>query len=312
MKNILIVLVFETIFYFIASESIYAQRVTFGIVTDVHYAQIPDNGSRKYSASLAKMQDCVDSMDLYQADFLVELGDFKDLSQPADETKTLSYLSKIESVFSEFNGKRYHVLGNHDMDCIGKNQFLSKTKNSSPGKNLTWYSFNEGGFHFVVLDSNFDSLGRPYSKGNYDWGDANIPDPELNWLRYDLTTATDPTIVFIHHLLDGKGAYAVRNAAMVRDLFDRSGKVKCVFQGHYHEGRYSRIKGIHYYTLRCLVDGDMPSGNSFAIVTAGATSIAIRGFHRAVSMILPINTAINTEDEIDDENFLWEPWEEQF
>jgi alkaline phosphatase len=48
---------------------------------------------------------------------------------------------------------------------------------------------------------------------------------------------------------------------------EKSKKVKCVFQGHEHKGGYEQINGIHYYTLKGLIEGDFPASNSFAIVT---------------------------------------------
>jgi len=89
-------------------------------------------------------------------------------------------------------------------------------------------------------------------------------------------------------LLDGARPYQVKNAQQVRTIFENSGKVKCVFQGHYHEGNSSEINGIHYYTLRSLIEGQKPEGNSYAIVKATPKSIKIRGFRKAESVTLEI------------------------
>lgn len=264
----------------------YAQEVTFGIVTDIHYAEIPRSGTRMYSQSLDKLKECVDIMNKQKVDFLVELGDFKDMSQPPDEQKTLGFLKKVEDAFKRFDGPRYHVLGNHDEDCISKDQFFTVAKNSGTDSTKSYYSFNSGGFHFVVLDANYDSTGKDFDHGHYSWEDPNIPEKELMWLEQDLKESKDPVIVFIHQLLDGADHYQVRNASQVRSILEKSGKVKCVFQGHYHEGNYSEINGIHYYTLVSLVSGRKPKGNSYAIVTATADTIKISGFRKAKSLTL--------------------------
>jgi predicted phosphodiesterase len=273
-------------FLCLRSVNLVAQQVTFGIVTDIHFAEIPRSGTRTYSQSLDKLKECVDTMNMFKVDFLVELGDFKDKSQPVDEQKTLGFLKQVESVLSRFNGPRYHVLGNHDEDCISKEQFLSVTKNSGISVTKSYYSYNTGGFHFVVLDANYDSLGKDFDHGHYDWGDPNIPEKELKWLEDDLKESKEPVIVFIHQLLDGAVPYMVKNASQVRTILENSDKVKCVFQGHFHEGNYSEINGIHYYTLRSLVSGRKPKGNSYAIVTASETTIKIKGFRKAKSLTL--------------------------
>jgi hypothetical protein len=272
----------------ISIRPVFAQQVSFGMVTDIHFAEIPDNGARTYSQSLIKLQECVDTMNKYKVDFLIELGDFKDMSQPPDEQITLGYLQQVEDVYTSFKGKRYHVLGNHDEDCISKAQFLSVAHNSGISSEKSYYSFDSGGFHFVVLDANYDSTGKDFDRGHFEWGDPNIPKKELDWLTKDLAKTKDPVIVFVHQLLDGARPYQVKNAKQVRAVLESNGKVKCVFQGHYHEGNYSEINGIQYYTLRSLIEGQKPEGNSYAIVKATPSSIQILGFRKAVSMTLEI------------------------
>ncbi len=256
----------------------------FGIVTDSHYADADTVGSRYYRHSLHKLTECVELMNEKKVDFLIELGDFKDQDNPPIEQKTITYLRDVEKVFQKFNGPTYHVLGNHDMDSISKEQFLYNVENTKiePGK--SYYSFDFNGVHFVILDANYKSDGTDYNHGNFDWTDANIPPKEINWLRQNLAAARGPTIVFIHQLLDGSGSVYVNNAADIRPILEKSVKVAAVFQGHHHEGSYNHIEGIHYYTLKAMVEGPGKENNSYAIVEIlPDTSITITGYRKAVS-----------------------------
>jgi len=259
----------------------------FGIVTDIHYADAKTVGTRFYRHSLDKLTECVELMNSEKTDFHVELGDFKDQNNPPTEEKTISYLQTVEKVFQQFNGPNYHVLGNHDEDSISKAQFLAHIKNGSITPSCTYYSFDFNGLHFVVLDANYIADGTDYDHGNFDWTDVNIPDAELNWLKQDLAATKGPVIVFIHQLLDGIGFAYVNNAADVRQILQQSGKVLAVFQGHYHQGSYSQIQGIHYYTLRALVEGPGLENNSCAVVEVYRDrTITVTGYRRAVSMQL--------------------------
>jgi len=297
-------------FNFLFTQSI-AQQVSFGVVTDIHHAGIPDNGARTYNQSLTKLSECMDTMNKQKVDFLIELGDFKDMSQPVNEQLTTGYLKEVENVFSRFNGKRFHVFGNHDADCITKESFNAIAKNSGVRSDKTYYSFNKGGIHFIVLDACYDSTGRSYSKGNFAWHDSNIPKEELVWLKNDIAVTLNPVVVFTHQVLDGNGTYAIRNAQVVRGILENSGKVLGVFQGHYHEGSYSRINEIHYYTLRGLIEGAYPEGNSYAIVSISPRLINISGFRRAVSLRLKTKEIRVFEGYHSEGEFDWEPWEEQ-
>lgn len=261
--------------------------VRFGMVTDCHYADADPAGTRFYRESLDKLAECVDRMNAARVDFLIELGDFKDENRPPVEEKTLAHLQSVEAVFGRFHGRRYHVLGNHDMDSISKGQFLSRVENTGIDASRSYYSFDVRGLHGIVLDANYRSDGRDYDHGDFDWKDANLPAHELDWLRQDLARCRGPAVVFTHQLLDGTGAVYVKNASEVRQILEASGKVAAVFQGHHHPGAYSRIEGIHYYTLKALVEGRGADNNAYAIVEVHPDgSMIVTGYRQATGMEL--------------------------
>lgn len=259
-------------------------KARFGIVTDSHYANVDPQNNRYYRESAGKMTECIELMNRQKVDFLVELGDFKDQDNSPVEERTLSHLRAIEDVFRRFRGPRYHVLGNHDMDSISKEQFLENTTNTDINTGSTYYSFDSHGIHFVVLDANYLANGFDYDHGNFEWTDTYIPAVQLDWLRRDLAATSIPAIIFVHQLLDGRGDSYVNNAEDVREILQTSSKVLAVFAGHKHEGDYNNIAGIHYYTLRAMVDGSGLENNSYAIVEVLTdNSIVVTGFRKAVS-----------------------------
>lgn len=261
--------------------------VRFGVATDVHYADIEARGSRPYRESLAKFKEFVAVMNKEKPDFLIELGDFKDQDDAPVESKTLSYLRRIESVYARFKGPRYHALGNHDVDSLSKAQFLGTAGN--PGVPAEWshFRFDVRGVRFLVLDADFSADGAPYDHGKFAWPDCNVPAAELEWLRSELVASPKPVIVFLHHQLDGQGDYYVKNAAAVRAILEGSGKVRAVFQGHRHEGALAKIKGISYYTFKGMIEGSGPENNAYALVEVDpGGDITIKGFRKAESLRL--------------------------
>ncbi len=255
----------------------------FGMVTDLHYADAAPLGTRFYRQSKTKLAECVDRMSGHGAQFLIELGDFKDQGRPPKEKQTLTFLETIEREFRRFPGPVYHVPGNHDFDSISKQQYLSVIRNSGIARDRTFYSFDKGGTHFVVLDNAFRSDGAPYDHGNFDWKDANVPEAELEWLATDLAAGRTPVIVFSHQLYDGKGALYVKNAPELRKVLEASGRVLAVFQGHHHPGSYHAVNGIHYYTLKALVEGSGPENNSYATVDVYPDrTVVVTGYRNAV------------------------------
>ncbi|RPJ38890.1 MAG: hypothetical protein EHM35_03525 [Planctomycetaceae bacterium] len=261
--------------------------IRFGIVADCHYADADAVGTRFYRESLDKLAECVARMNAEGADFLIELGDLKDQDRRPVESRTLRYLQDVEAVLRTFQGPMYHVLGNHDMDSISKQQFLSHIENTGIDIARSYYSFDAKDLHCVVLDANYKAEGSDYDHGNFDWTDANIPAHELDWLRRDLAMSRGPVVVFIHQLLDGIGSVYVKNASEVRKVLQSSGRVFAVFQGHHHEGSYNHIHDIHYYTLKAMVEGHGPDSNSYAIVEAQPDhNVTITGYRKASSLEL--------------------------
>lgn len=267
-------------------------RVRFGVVTDVHYADIDTSGARTYRQSRAKLAECVTVMNEQKVEFLVELGDFKDQDKSPDETRTLGYLKAVEAVLAGFNGPRYHVIGNHDTDSISKAAFLSVVENTGIVPNATRYTFVRGGIRFVVLDASHKADGSDYDRGNSEWADSNIDGPQIAWLSQTLAASREPGMVFVHQQLDGTGAYYVKNAAEVRAVLEASGKVVGVLQGHRHEGGFSTINGIPYFTFRGLIEGAGPNNNAFGIVEVlPDLGVRITGYQRAESKAFRAGTA---------------------
>jgi alkaline phosphatase len=148
--------------------------------------------------------------------------------------------------------------------------------------NATRYTFVSGGVRFVVLDASYKSDGSDYDHGNFDWTDTNIDAPQLAWLAGTLAASAQPAVIFVHQPLDGTGDLFVKNAAEVREVLERAGNVLAVFQGHRHEGAFSTINGIPYFTFKALVEGAGPWNSAYSIVDVMPDlSVRVLGYRRA-------------------------------
>jgi predicted phosphodiesterase len=255
-----------------------------GMVSDIHYADADPSGTRFYREALPRLKEFIDKANSERLDFIIELGDFKDQDKVPNESNTLRYLTDIEAVLQQFNGPVYHVLGNHDMDSLSKEQFLSRAVNTGIPSTQSFYSFNNRGFHFVVLDANFTKEGKAYDHGNYVWTDAFIPPAQVDWLKTDLKSNKLPVIVFIHQMLDEslELIHCPKNAGEIREILEQSGKVICVFQGHVHKENYNLINKIHYYSVNAVVDNKGMENNSYMIIDVFKDKrIVVNGFRRA-------------------------------
>jgi alkaline phosphatase len=251
--------------------------VRFGVVTDLHSADLEPRGTRHYRETLGKLEKAAAQYKEQKTQFVVELGDFIDAADTVEGE--LAFLRRINEHFTMIPGEHHYVIGNHCVYTLTKEEFLKEV-----GRAATYYSFDQGGYHFGVLDACFRNDGQPYGRKNYDWTDANLPPSEVEWLRDDLRKTDNKTIIFIHQRLDVGSPYGVDDAPAIREVVEQSGKVLAVFQGHSHKNDYKEINGIHYCTIAAMVEGSGEENNAFATVDIFADdSIRVTGFYRQAS-----------------------------
>jgi len=203
------------------------RRITFAVGTDIHKDIMHDADQR--------LQAFIDAAARAKVSFIVDLGDF---CQPKKANQ--GFLD----IWNSFNGPRYHVLGNHDMD----GGFTRTQTVAFMGMPAQHYSFDAGGWHFVVLDGNDPDV--PPRPGYASW----IGSEQLEWLKADLQETQRPTVLFSHQ---GLGS-SLRNGAEVRAALETINhaagwtKVVAAFSGHDHLDRHACINGIHYITVNSM------------------------------------------------------------
>ena len=245
-----------------------------GLITDLHHADKPAAGSRHYRETLGKLEEAGQQFKQQSVDFVVELGDLIDAADSVDVE--LKYLQTVNREFAKVCGDRHYVLGNHCVDTLTKQEFLGAV-----GQGKSYYSFDRGGMHFVVLDSCFRSDGQPYGRKNFQWTDANLSVDELEWLKADLNANEKPVIVFAHQRLDVKNNHGVKNQAEVRSILEASQNVVAVFQGHSHKNDLHQIGGIHYCTLVAMVEGSGAENSGYSVMEVDpAGTIRLTGFRK--------------------------------
>jgi len=251
--------------------------LTVGLVTDLHYADKPAAGSRYYRETLDKLAEASELLQQRSPQFIVELGDLVDA---ADSVKTeLGYLTRVNQVFATAGKQRYYVLGNHCVHTLTKQEFLDGVEQPK-----SYFSFDKGDFHFVVLDACFRSDEQPYGRQNFEWTDANIPKSEIAWLKADLKHTNKKTIVFAHQRLDVNNHYGIRNATEIRQLLETSTNVLAVLQGHSHKNDYTEINGIHYCTLSAMIEGSGLENSGYAVMQISDNgTLRIEGFRKQSS-----------------------------
>ncbi|OAI56371.1 alkaline phosphatase [Verrucomicrobiaceae bacterium SCGC AG-212-N21] len=257
-----------------AAEDKTAPTLRVGLMTDLHYADKEPTKTRFYREALGKLDEAVTHFNREQPAVVVELGDLIDKAETVE--REIEWLKTIEQHFAQLTMPRHYVLGNHCVDNLTKAEFAQHTKASGGHA-----AFELAGMTFLLLDACYREDGTPYQRKNFQWQDSNLPKHELSWLEQELGKANGPVIVLAHQRLDMDKAHAVRNAAEVRALLEKSRKVLAVFHGHSHKNDYQQIEGIHYTTLVAMVEGSGLDNSGYTmldIMTDG--SLRVNGFRK--------------------------------
>ncbi len=207
-----------------------------GLIADLHFGLAPD--------ALGRLRRFMAAVEEKRPDCILQLGDF---NYGVDSQECMRE-------WCQFNGPRYHVLGNHDMDKATKTEMVNRWE--MPG---SYYSWDYKGWHLVVIDRNHLWDG---DKSFVDYADANFyvdshlrgyasPD-QLEWLADDLEKTSLPTVVFSHQGLGMDTRREPSSAAgMIESILESANekgqrKVRACFCGHHHIDRYNFRQGIHY------------------------------------------------------------------
>ena len=261
-----------------AADTKPTELLSLGLLTDVHYADKDTWGSRAYRDSLLKGKEAAEFFKEKKPAAMVCLGDLIDAA-PSVETE-ISYLTKICKVLDVAGIPRHHVLGNHCVATLNKEEFF---KNAGSANKEGHYSFDLEGNHFVVLDACYNSKMEPYGRNNFVWHDSNMTPEEIAWLKKDLEETKLPTVVFAHQRLDvdRPNKYAIKQSAEVRQILEESKKVRVVFQGHSHKNELETVNEIPYCTLAAMVEGKGIKSSSYSLLRFfDDGSIQLEGYRR--------------------------------
>ncbi len=160
-----------------------------------------------------------------------------------------------------------NCIGNHDV--WGWNKGASKTTGDEPEYGKAWamqalgldrryYSYDQAGWHFIVLDSTHSDGGSSYT--------AKLDEEQFAWLEADLkaTPASTPVLILSHipifaacPYFDGDneksgnwvvpGAWMHIDARRLKDLFNRHPNVKTSLSGHIHLVDRVDYLGVKYF-----------------------------------------------------------------
>jgi tetratricopeptide (TPR) repeat protein len=279
----------------LAAECELARRaqgdVVFGAMADAQYVDAGPNGERLYRSGAPKLREAVDFMNGRELAFVVHLGDLIDRFDASYDV--------VLPIWEDLRAPGHLVLGNHEFDVSPE---LKPHVPELLGREERYWDFALEGWRFVVLDGNAMSHyawpeGSPEharSLAYYAERDKAVPrwngalgDEQTAWLeeRLDAADQAGERVLVLCHFPVHPHGYNLADDVDVRNQLARHPSVKAYFAGHDHAGGYGLWDGVHFVTMRGMVN---TTENAYAVVTLGEHTIRVDGFGREPDRLLRI------------------------
>ena len=201
-------------------------RFTFVQMTDVH---LDTNSLSSFAQTVREIMGI-------SPDFVVNTGDIVNIGNGVtiSGTQADEWFGAYQHVVSGFNMPVYNALGNHDVADIN----LERVPGAVPGCSKdawrgyfgpTYYSFDWGQYHCIVLDPNELNGGKQAYQ---------ISDSQLGWLQQDLSYREgQPLLVFFH-----EPTTSWESQSQVLDILKQHRTA--IFCGHAHQNLLMNTQGI--------------------------------------------------------------------
>ena len=279
-------------------------KITFGIVTDTQFADADPKPPNYFRASAAKLGKCIADFNSKNLDFIINLGDTIDHK-----------LSSFDPILEEFKAAKapvHHLLGNHDFDVEPEERLLVPALMDIPGPPY-YRSFSVADWRFVFLDGNElslvayppDSEAHIRSQAYFDEfakaGPTNaeryngaVGDQQLDWLETELEqalAASQKVLIFNHFPTLPISTHSLWDAEKLADMLGRHPCVRAHVNGHFHRGSYVRRNGVHYLTLKAMLE--TPDTVTYSVAELENNQLTIRGMGNQPDYILDLSSTGN-------------------
>lgn len=272
---------------------------SFGVVADAQYCDYDPAGTRYYRNSLAKLAACVKDFNAEGPACVIHLGDFID--------RDFASFDKPLAIYNRLRAPHYHVLGNHDFSVADGDK--GKVRHTL-GVGKGYYTFAHDTWRFIVLDGNdvgmnADAQGsEKYRQGeaayqrlkesgapNAQVWNGGVGAEQVAWLKETLDKAAaagEKAILLCHFPVFPPSEHTLWNDHEIVDLIDSYDCVVAYINGHNHAGNYGERNGVHYLTIRGMVE--TADTTAYAVIDVYGDRLVVHGRGREPSRTLAIRS----------------------
>lgn len=235
-----------------------SETISIAVVTDIHHGRRDE--TKVGDRALALLSRVVQDVNEWQPDAFIDLGDRITDGGREDD---LSGMRRVASLMSQIEVPRTHLLGNHDVKDLSRNEW-----EDALGTPMSSHVRTAKGWTLIYWQADC----------HYNRGNLMLPDEDLRWLREAVESATYPAVLFSHVPIGGgsqtgnyyfsdrpEGRAEYHNGVAARRIVTESNSVVLAVAGHTHWNTLQTVDGVHFVTIQSLTEsyttGSAPAGS---------------------------------------------------
>jgi len=252
-----------------------SKQFTFVQITDIHLDVVEEH--RIF------FEKTIREINKINPAFVVTTGDLVLEADTVTISQAKEWYDIYSSLISKFNMSVFNTVGNHDVVGIHYKKDIS----TEPGYNKemyrdyfgpTYYSFDWGLYHCIILDPNEFLDGNQFYK---------IPDYQVEWLRKNLSYRQGkPLLVFFH-----EPTISWENSTKILNLLNQH--TTKMFSGHWHMDILIDSQGIPEQVTGALCGewwlGSCPDGKPYGYRIFQVDGEDISSFYKVIGTDRQIN-----------------------
>jgi len=273
-------------------NKIASANFSIGIISDCQYCDCSKGHyggfDRYYKKAPSRLREAITKLNTKNLYYTIHLGDFID--------KDFKSFDSINPIWEKLKSTSYHVLGNHDFSVADS---LKSKVPAKMGLKNRYYSFENHGWKFIILDGNDLSLHGAATKKRYKEAEdflkkitkdsliyakfynGGLGSKQLDWVKSELDLAKQQNLnvcFFNHYPVQPLNKLNLWDRDAFLNLIKNYDNVKLYLNGHDHTGAYKKVNGVHYITFKGMVDTE--TQNSFAAINFTKDSVFVTGYGR--------------------------------
>jgi 3',5'-cyclic-AMP phosphodiesterase len=249
-------------------------NLVIGLIADIHNGTI--EGPKRGDQAITLLQKALVHFANHKVDLLIDFGDRVNNGSLESER---AWLRDVGRVFQTYQGKRIHLVGNHDILGLTVNDH-----EEALGEPCISHVIDINGFKVIqwLPDVSIGSTGFKISDKDLTWLQTSLEHIDCPAMLVSHIPISDASMVgnyYFQQFSGGAGNYS--NASAARELIQKNTWVSLCVSGHVHWNSIHTVGGVRHFTIQSLTESFTTEGEpagAYGMLNISPTNVDLEVF----------------------------------